>query len=512
MHAFIQRLVLIAGVALAGFGGRTVFAAPAEENAPAGRPVAIVSLSGEIDDYTRDQLLRRFEQAKAAGAKVVIVDIDSPGGLVTSSLDISRFLKRQDDVRTIAFVRDKAYSGGAMVAMACNEIWMAPTSVLGDCAPIVLGPGGGLRAMPAAERAKAETPIVKDFEDSARRNGYSLVLARAMVSVRRCVYFLEDGAGHRKIVDETEYKQLTDGGEWKPVAGYDNPIDGPDSLLTVYSDEAVALGLAKGKVNSAQALATQLNYRLVADLSPGVGEKAVELLNSAPARFLVLLVFLVALYVAMSTPGHGVPEAFAVVGFGLLVGIPLLTGYAQWWEVAFIFVGLALCAFEIFVFPGHFVSIIVGLLMMVFGLVMTFSGKEPGPGWLPTMQSTWHGIQNGLLSVLSASISWFFLFLWLRRYLPKLPYFNRLILTETAGDSAIPTTPTYVKDLWPFIGTVGVSTTDLRPGGSAEFPFGDEKRTAAVVSLSGYVPAGTKLVVEQIEGSSVRVRAVGARG
>jgi membrane-bound serine protease (ClpP class) len=501
---------MVLGVALVALTARIGSAAPEGDGAQPGKAVAIVTLKGEIDDYTRDNLLRRFDQARAMGAKVVIIDIDSPGGLVTASLDISHFLKRQDDVRTIAFVRDKAYSGAAMVAMACNEIWMAPESVLGDCAPIVLGPGG-LKAMPAAERAKLETPIVRDFEDSANRNGYSLILARAMVSVEQSVYFLTDGA-ERRITDEAEYKQLTAHGEWKPVAGFRNPIDGPNSLLTVYTDEAIGLGLARGKVASAQALAAQQNYRLVADLTPGAGEKAIELLNTVPARFLVLLIFLLALYVALSTPGHGVPEALALIGFGVLIGVPLLTGYAQLWEVVIIFVGLALCAFEIFVFPGHFVSIVAGVLMMVFGLVMTFSGKEPGPGWLPTMQTTWHGIETGLISVIGAGISWFVLFLWLQRYLPKIPYFNRLILTATAGDSAISTAPTYVKELWPFIGTVGVSTTDLRPGGSAEFPFGDEKRTAAVVSLSGYVPAGTKLIVEQLEGSSVRVRVIKEHG
>src|SRR4051794_37321887 len=112
MHANIQRLVVIVGMALVGMTGRAVVAAPAEDAARsgqevAGEAVAIVSLQGEIDDYSRDHLFRRFEQAKATGAKIVIVDIDSTGGLVTSSLEISHYLKRQDDVRTIAFVKDK---------------------------------------------------------------------------------------------------------------------------------------------------------------------------------------------------------------------------------------------------------------------------------------------------------------------------------------------------------------------------------------------------------------------
>src|SRR6185312_7011457 len=221
--------------------------AQATADKSSGQPVAILTLVGEIDDYSRDNLLRRFEQAKAMGAKVVIIDIDSPGGLVTSSMDISRYLKRQDGIRTIAFIRDKAYSGAAMVSVACNEIWMANGAVLGDCAPIIFAPTGGLEPLPAAERAKQESPIVKDFEESANRNGYSPVVARAMVSVQLSVYFLEDAEGHRKIVDEPEYKKLTATGDWKPVPGFDNPIDGPTTLLTVYPDEAMALGLAKGK-------------------------------------------------------------------------------------------------------------------------------------------------------------------------------------------------------------------------------------------------------------------------
>ena len=75
-------------------------------------PAAIVPLRGEINDYSRDDLFTRFNKAKALGAKVVIVDIDSPGGLVTASMEISRFLKRQTGIHTIAFVQEEAYGRG----------------------------------------------------------------------------------------------------------------------------------------------------------------------------------------------------------------------------------------------------------------------------------------------------------------------------------------------------------------------------------------------------------------
>jgi len=250
---------------------------------------------------------------------------------------------------------------------------------------------------------------------------------------------------------------------------------------------------------------------LIADLTAGTGEKLVDFLNNPLVRMILLTIFLQSLYIAIHAPGHGAAEAVGLTSLALLLGVPLLTGYAQWWEIAVIFVGLGLCAFEIFVFPGHFVSLILGSLMVVSGLVLTFAGREPTgiPGWLPSMQQTWHGLQNGLLAVVGALVCWIFLSMWLRRYLPNIPYFNKLILTSTTGNVAtLPPPGERVRhDLWPFVGTVGVAATDLLPGGSVEFPYGNATRPAAVVSANGFVPAGAKVVVEDIQGSSVRVRA-----
>ena len=87
---------------------------------------AIIRLSGEVDNYTRDTLFRRFREAEAAGAKTVILELDTYGGLVTSGLDISRFLRGQSSIHTIAFVDSKAISAGALIALACDEIVMSP--------------------------------------------------------------------------------------------------------------------------------------------------------------------------------------------------------------------------------------------------------------------------------------------------------------------------------------------------------------------------------------------------
>src|SRR6516164_6726003 len=109
-------------LAAAGFVRAEIVAspttAPSTQPSASPTPAAVVGLSGEIDDFNRDSFIKRFNEAKAAGAKTVIVEIHTWGGLVTAGLDISAFLKRQSDVHTIAYVNHNAISAGAMIAMA----------------------------------------------------------------------------------------------------------------------------------------------------------------------------------------------------------------------------------------------------------------------------------------------------------------------------------------------------------------------------------------------------------
>src|SRR3954451_1514001 len=398
---------------------------------------AVVVLKGQIDDFNRDELFKRFASARAAGAKTVVLRIDTYGGLVTAGLDISRFIKRQSDLHTIAFVDDKAISAGAMIALACDEIVMEPNSVIGDCAPIVFRTDGTVESMGDAERGKAESPILADFRDSALRNGYDPLLAEAMVSVHRTVHYLQsaDGAA-RRFVNAADYAKLTADG-WRPVPGVQDPVDDESTLLTVHSIEAQKIGLSKGEFVSPESLASSRGLNIVATFEPGVGEHIVEFLNSGLVRMILIALLLMSAKVAFSVPGHGVPEALAVLFLGLVVGIPLLTGYAQWWEILIIFAGLALVAFEIFVFPGHFVSGLIGIVMIIGGLVMTFVPMEPSvpgaPGVLPNMAGTRQAIEHGLLVVVGGMTCSLLLWLWLQRYLPKLPYFNPLVLATPGG-------------------------------------------------------------------------------
>jgi membrane-bound serine protease (ClpP class) len=469
-------------------------------------------LRGTIDEFNKASLIKRIEEARSLGADTVILQINTYGGLVTSGLDISSFLKRQNDLHIIGFVDEKAISAGAMIALACNEIVMEPGSKLGDCAPIVVNSTGtGLESVGEAERAKMESPILADFYDSATRNGYDPLLVQSMVSVGRVVHWIQNDKAERKFVDATTYEKLTKEG-WSPVPDERDPIDDGSSLLTVSANQAVKLGLAKAIEPSPQALAASRGMMVLATLEPGAGDHVIAFLSSTVVRGLLTTVFLMALYMAFSHPGHGLAEVVAVVALGVLVGVPLLTGYAQWWEILAILIGILLLALEIFVIPGFGVTGISGIILILLGLTMTFVGSEPStiPGILPKLPGTWTAFQHGLMIIVGGMICSLILWFWLQKYLPTLPYFNKLILTTTSGQTSSDGARAVAPEQWPFVGAKGKAATDLRPGGSASFfdPNLADARITDVVSDSGFVRAGSDVVVREVTGNRVVVRAV----
>jgi hypothetical protein len=100
------------------------------------------------------------------------------------------------------------------------------------------------------------------------------------------------------------------------------------------------------------------------------------------------------------------------------------------------------------------------------------------------------------------------LWLWLQRYLPKLPYFRKLVLTTISGATDSPP-PQIETNVWPFVGARGRAVSDLYPGGKASFydpSIGDE-RVTQVVGEGGYIVAGTGVIVSEIAGNRVVVRA-----
>lgn len=145
-------------------------AVPASRKA---RNVAIITIHGPIDaeGVMAASVQRRVDTAVRAGADALVFDINTPGGEVGSVLRICNTIKQSQIKNTVAWINPDAYSGGAIIALACRELVVNDPATLGDAMPVGMGnPLTGPTATNDREiLKKILPPLISEVVDSARR-------------------------------------------------------------------------------------------------------------------------------------------------------------------------------------------------------------------------------------------------------------------------------------------------------------------------------------------------------
>ncbi len=508
--------------------------APLAEVAPQVRG-AIIPITGVISDVTTESIERRVEQAIDQGASVVVFELDTPGGQVSSALDICSYLKNRTQIKTIAWINSDAYSAGSMIAVACDESVMSRASTLGDSG-VIMGLPTGPQAVPEDLKAKAESPVLEQFRDSARLHGYDRLLCEAMVRSDLEVWWIENiTTGEREFVDRaTKSERLGDAKdksgkgilgldlslgkdrepEWKLVETYLDPVSKTEvkveqpvvtetELLTMSQSRAQAFGFSKGIVSNEAELRAwyQLSAPLIR-IEFSWSEVFVGWLTSMPVRgFLLVLVFLGA-YVEFNTPGVGVPGLVALICLAIFLGAPYLPGLANVWEIVILLIGVMLLGVEIFVIPGFGVAGISGLVLILVGLLATFMPEEPGrtfPLYWPQWRTGLAGLKAGVITLACALTSSIVGMVLLSKYLPQMPYFRHIVPENPTPSAVMPEDP--YRGL-ARVGDVGICESGLRPAGKARFG----SMLVDVVSEGDFLEDGTEVEVVERYGNRVVVR------
>lgn len=178
--------------------------------------VVALPIRTAIDRFTMKGLEQRMERAQREGVQAVVIELDTPGGEVGAVLEISDLLKTTQIPITVAWVNNTAFSGGAIIAMACEEIVTNDPGTLGDAIPIQVAPILGLQQLSEEERQKILAPLLVDLVDSARRNGYDEKLVQGFVSLGVELWLIErtrpgpegQPVGERMFIDLAEYRML----------------------------------------------------------------------------------------------------------------------------------------------------------------------------------------------------------------------------------------------------------------------------------------------------------------
>jgi membrane-bound serine protease (ClpP class) len=481
----MRQLLLILLCAIAAYS-----IAPADSTAPVSVTVVIIPVSGDVEPGMAAFIGRAVREAQTHNKPLLIIEMDTFGGRVDAAFQIvDTILNIPDSIPTIAYVKNKAISAGALIALSCRTLAMKPNTTIGDCAPISISNEGGAQML----GEKFQSPLRAKFRAMANRNGYSETLAEAMVSTGRTIYQVV-------FPDSTIYTDslgLADmtAAARKQIVSKKVVVQG-SQLLTMSDKEAGELGFSSLSVNSIEELLEKKgikNYTQVR-IEENWSETLVRLISKiAP---ILMMIGFAALYIEFKAPGFGAPGIIGIVCLAIVFLGQYMVGLANYTELLIILLGLALIGLEIFVTPGMLILGISGGLCIAIGLVLSMQGFVIPD---PTMPWEKHLLLGNLIKVfgdlLAASV---ISIVVIRFVLPRLgmvvsgPYLSETLQSSHADSAEI-------HDL--SIGDTGEALTLLRPAGKAQI----KGQSLDVVSNGEFIEKGSTIIIVDVNRSKITV-------
>jgi len=470
----------------------------------------IIPIHEEITPKTFDAIKRKL-RSRPSGVNMIIFDIDTPGGRIYVMEKITElFLQDLSDVYTVAYVNPDAFSAGAIIAMACNEIVMSPLGRIGAATPIM---GGSAEDMGPDVRAKMHSAVQKIASTVADQNGYSPLLAKAMVSKEIDIWLIRNRRTMElQIVSPTDFPDkianlppAMQTATAPAVAADSTPwdfirvIDGPNTILTMDSSEAYSVGLSSGKFKSLDDLKTAYHVESSVYIGDNWSEVLVDFLTSAEITGVLIFLLVIGVYALTHTGSH-TSMILVAVSLALLLGARYLTGLALWWEILVLLAGLVLIIIEVFVIPGFGFTGILGIILVLAGLFLTLVPNLPGEAPLPKDRLGWSTLTDALLALCVAFVAATIAGYYLVRNLPRLPWARRLTLKPAV---ALNGPPVVEIDLYESImpGSVGHAETVLRPVGKVR--IGRDLFDA--IAEGEMITAGASIRVLRREGNTLVV-------
>jgi membrane-bound serine protease (ClpP class) len=467
----------------------------------------IIRIDKIVDPVLEQFVLRQIDRATASGINLLIFEIDSPGGYAQESMTVAHTIADLGGkkVRTVAYVPVRAYSGAALIAMGCDEIYLKQKATIGHAGDIELGKGGQWEFA----NQRNFVPLLQGFKNLAEKKGRAPAIGLAMVDKDLAVYKVTDkNSGHVTYMSDEELHQSN--GQF--VKGDRVPNTGNGELLTLEADEAQALNLAEKPVKDFDELKARLGVprEAVVPVSARTWvDSLIFTLNTGLATGLLLFLGLVGIYLELHIPS-GFFGICSAVCFGLFFWSRFLGGTAGWLEVVLFLLGAGCIAIEVFVLPGHMVFGVSGIVLCVSSLILAMQTVV-----IPATAADMSSLAGSLATLSSAVVGVLVIAALFSRYLPSIPIFNAMILTPPGGEDVHSGEPKLRPELagaaavnpllareQALVGKQGVAMTVLRPAGKAQ--IGDD--FVDVISEGEFISAGRRIEVLSVSGNRVVVR------
>jgi len=430
-----------------------------------------INLQRNIGGTTWVHTQRGFEKAEQLNSAAVLIHMNTYGGEVIFADSIrTRILNSR--IPVYVFINNNAASAGALIAIACDKIFMREGSTIG-AATVVDQTGEQVSDkhqsyMRATMRATAEAhgkDTIISGNDTIVRWKRDPLIAEAMVDA------------------QTVVPNVTDSGR----------------VLTFSAREAMQHGFCDGIAESIEEIIENFlgfeQYELIV-FEPSAWDNIKGFFMSSMIQGLLIMLIIGGIYFELQTPGVGFPLGVAILA-AVLFFLPLyIDGLAANWEILLFIIGVGLLLVEIFVFPGFGIAGISGIVLIVAGLVLslvgnvhfnfeTVDGSEIGRA----LATVVIGLFGGLVFVVYVSTK-----IGSKGALQKIALSTTL--DNQSGYIGVSMTE---KEL---VGKTGTTRTVLRPSGKVEV----EGKVYDAVSEQSFIEKGTQVHVVRYETGQIYVR------
>lgn len=416
------------------------------------------------------QTQKAFAEAEKLNATCIIIHMNTYGGLVDAA-DSIRTKILYSRIPVYAFIDNNAASAGALIAIACDSIYMRSGANIG-AATVVTADG-----TPAPDKYQAYMRAT--MRATAETHGK---IQRVVNGDTTEVWFRDPSVAEAMVDPSIYIEGIIDTGK----------------VLTFTVNEAIAHHYCEAMTENIEEIIERhrhVQYEIV-EYKNSTLDKFINFLISPVIQGLLIMLIIGGIYFELQTPGIGFPLAAAIMG-ALLYFAPLyMEGLAENWEILIFVAGVILIAIEIFAIPGFGVTGIAGIILvfasfvlsMVDNIVFTYDNRG-----LPEMARAFAIV--GASSLLSFIIS-----IYLARRLITSP-----VLPGISLDTVQDTKEGFLSfdlSLGQLTGHNGIAFTDLRPAGKIEI----EDEIYDAVAETGFIEKGKEITVVKFETGQLYVR------
>ncbi|MCK5850670.1 MAG: hypothetical protein KAH23_07110 [Kiritimatiellae bacterium] len=434
----------------------------------------IIPIKGMIERGLLNVFKRGLAQAVEEDIKIIILDMDTPGGRVQTTEQMIRLLiDLPDDIKTYTFVNKDALSAGALIALSTGEIYMAPGSRIGASA--IVTAFGDMKEGDMKEKHLSSTQAL--IKSAAKHNGHDENVVEAMMRMD-FEYKIGDKiicpAGQLLVLtDMNAHQEVTDGDKTRPLLSAGNMRNMEELKKTLGIENATFITLTS---TTAEKIARYIEMLSILFLAGG----------------------LLGIYIEFKTPGFGIPGLTGMLLLAIFFWGHNVVGLSGTGEVILFMLGIILLIIEIFVIPGFGIAGVSGIVLIIASILMAMIEHPPS---LPWYQPPTEQLEKAVFVLSAALVLSFILVLLIARFLPDTSIFRKIVL-EKSLDGTDPAQAS--KNQADLIGLKGIAGSSLHPAGIGE--FGDKRLD--VIAKGEFIDKNTPIIIAETHGNRIVVDAV----